>query len=218
MFDLEQSVATWRGQMRAAGIKDPVILDELENHLREDVALNTKADMDEVGAFHAAVAAMGQAQALREEFRKVRKYSGIIREILLILGWLAAGTVQWLGSALLMVVLDIAWNIANSFASSPNFDWPPLVKVMLCILASGVSSWFLARASRGMASSIVSALVCLALWACAVSAIRDRWLGEPLWFSLSFMVLFLLPGFFWIWWKIRHMNQHRAGTNPASST
>ena len=37
MFDLEQSIAEWRRQMLAAGIKTPVPLEELEIHLREDI-------------------------------------------------------------------------------------------------------------------------------------------------------------------------------------
>jgi hypothetical protein len=37
MFDLEQSIATWRRQMLDAGIKAPVPLEELESHLRDDI-------------------------------------------------------------------------------------------------------------------------------------------------------------------------------------
>ena len=37
MFDLEQSIADWRRQMLAAGIKTPVPLEELESHLREEI-------------------------------------------------------------------------------------------------------------------------------------------------------------------------------------
>jgi hypothetical protein len=36
MFNLEQAIADWRQQMLAAGIKTPVPLEELENHLREE--------------------------------------------------------------------------------------------------------------------------------------------------------------------------------------
>lgn len=37
MFNLEQSIADWRRQMLATGIKTPAPLDELESHLREDI-------------------------------------------------------------------------------------------------------------------------------------------------------------------------------------
>jgi hypothetical protein len=36
MFNLEQSIAEWRQQMLAAGIKTPATLNELESHLREE--------------------------------------------------------------------------------------------------------------------------------------------------------------------------------------
>ena len=38
MPDLEQRIAIWRSQMIDAGIKTPVPLDELEAHLREEIA------------------------------------------------------------------------------------------------------------------------------------------------------------------------------------
>jgi len=37
MFDLEQAIIAWRQQMLAAGIKSPVPLEELENHLRDEI-------------------------------------------------------------------------------------------------------------------------------------------------------------------------------------
>ncbi len=37
MFDLEESIADWRKQMLAAGIKSPVPPEELEIHLREEI-------------------------------------------------------------------------------------------------------------------------------------------------------------------------------------
>ena len=37
MFNLDQSIAAWRQQMVAGGIKSPRVLDELESHLRDDV-------------------------------------------------------------------------------------------------------------------------------------------------------------------------------------
>ena len=37
MFDIEKSIADWRRQMLAAGIKTPAPLDELESHLRDEI-------------------------------------------------------------------------------------------------------------------------------------------------------------------------------------
>jgi hypothetical protein len=37
MFDLDQAISNWRTHMLVAGIKTPMPLDELENHLREEI-------------------------------------------------------------------------------------------------------------------------------------------------------------------------------------
>jgi len=70
MFNLEQSIADWRRQMIAAGIQTPVPLDELESHLREDIAQQMKSGSDEQKAFALAVAKMGPAFTLKREFKR----------------------------------------------------------------------------------------------------------------------------------------------------
>ena len=71
MFDLEQSIAEWRRQMLAAGIKSPVPLEELECHLREDVERRVQSGGNLRAAFEAAVRQMGQPDELKFEFGKV---------------------------------------------------------------------------------------------------------------------------------------------------
>ena len=70
MFDLEQSISDWRRRMLAAGIKAPMPLDELESHLREDIEQQMKAGLAAQQAFHAATEKIGQANALKTEFKK----------------------------------------------------------------------------------------------------------------------------------------------------
>ena len=72
MFDLEESIAEWRRQMLAARIKSPVILDELELHLREGIERLMDSGLDEPAAFTTAVKNLGPAQSLRDEFKKVK--------------------------------------------------------------------------------------------------------------------------------------------------
>ena len=71
MVDLEQAIADWRQQMLAAGIKTPVPLEELENHLREEIERQTGAGLSEMETFKASVRKIGLAQAVQGEFRKV---------------------------------------------------------------------------------------------------------------------------------------------------
>ena len=47
MPDLEKSIAEWRRQMLAAGIKTPVPLEELEIHLREEIEQQMKSGIGE---------------------------------------------------------------------------------------------------------------------------------------------------------------------------
>lgn len=86
MFNLEQSISEWRGQMLSAGVKNPDIVDELESHLREDWARRVQSGESEEQAFEGAVQGVGQASLLKHEFAKLsgkkwawlRKLKGIM--------------------------------------------------------------------------------------------------------------------------------------------
>ena len=71
MFNLEQSIADWRRQMLAAGIKMPVPLEELESHLREDIAQQMQSGLSARQAFGIAMKKIGRALELKREFKKV---------------------------------------------------------------------------------------------------------------------------------------------------
>jgi hypothetical protein len=73
MFDLEKQIAAWRAEMLRAGIKNPATLDELENHLREDVERQTRTGMNTQPAFETAILRIGHAAALKGEFAKAAK-------------------------------------------------------------------------------------------------------------------------------------------------
>ena len=70
MFDLEQSIADWRKQMLAAGIKTPVPLEELEIHLREEIERQMKLGLNEQKAFEVSVQQIGQPKIIDSEFKK----------------------------------------------------------------------------------------------------------------------------------------------------
>jgi hypothetical protein len=71
MFDLEKSIVEWRRQMMAAGIKTPVPLEELEIHLREDIAQQMQSGLSAQPAFGIAVGKIGRAPELKGEFKKI---------------------------------------------------------------------------------------------------------------------------------------------------
>ena len=75
MFNLEQSIAEWRRQMLAAGIKTPVPLEELEIHLREEIEQQMKSGLSGQEAFEISIRQIGQPKRLNNEFEKSeRKY------------------------------------------------------------------------------------------------------------------------------------------------
>lgn len=83
MFDLEAAIAAWR---RHLGNVPGEALDELEGHLREAIDDHARAGLSPERAFDAAVAAIGQAGPLKEEFAKVSRGSALKHVILSLAG------------------------------------------------------------------------------------------------------------------------------------
>ena len=80
MFDLEKAIADWRQQIVAGGVATPEVLNELESHLREDVAQQIHAGLAPQAAFEAAVGRLGKADALANEFMKAAASGNEVRE------------------------------------------------------------------------------------------------------------------------------------------
>jgi hypothetical protein len=74
MFSLEQSIAEWRKQMLAAGIKT-LVLEELEGHLREEFELQSLAGLNAPFAFDVAAKQIGRAPLIKTEFAKIERNS-----------------------------------------------------------------------------------------------------------------------------------------------
>jgi len=78
MFDPEKAITEWRQQMVAAGLQKREALDELESHLREDIQQQIQAGLTTQRAFENAVERIGGPQALKGEFAKVSRRTGIL--------------------------------------------------------------------------------------------------------------------------------------------
>jgi uncharacterized membrane protein YeaQ/YmgE (transglycosylase-associated protein family) len=85
MFDLDQSIAEWRRQMLAAGVKTPATLEELEGHLREDVEEQIRSGVGTRPAFEITVLRIGQPNMLQNEFRKNERAT-MTRNLTILLG------------------------------------------------------------------------------------------------------------------------------------
>ena len=71
MFDLETAITNWRRQTESQWTSDKSALDELEDHLREEIATLTRAGRTEQDAWTVAVAKLGDPVAIRREFAKI---------------------------------------------------------------------------------------------------------------------------------------------------
>jgi hypothetical protein len=69
MFNLDKAIDDWRKQMLGAGMQS-LAVDELESHLREGIASQTKSRLNAQQAFEAAVREIGKADMLNQEFKK----------------------------------------------------------------------------------------------------------------------------------------------------
>lgn len=129
MFNLEQSIDEWRRQMQAGGIKSPLLLDELEGHLREEIEQLAGSGLPLGGAFGTAVQQIGQAQIIETEFTKIERNS--MKLTLILLGIFAV----LFGMA--MVLPAMAW-YRDHHAMPANHLAPLLIG--LFIVASGLGT------------------------------------------------------------------------------
>lgn len=210
MSNLDQAISEWRRQMLAAGIKNPVPLEELEIHLREEIERHTEAGLNESQAFQAAVEKIGQARLLQKEFKKVGKNHKIMRAILLVIGWLAAGYALTGASA----GLHLGWDFMGFHPK-----WDQGIVDVLVILVAVVGIWFLAKARCGNATCVVSLLVCVWLarlafeWYPPEKPFVILWAStkpSPFWFRGGLTVLLCAPSIFWVGWTWRHLTQKRS--------
>src|SRR4051794_12071260 len=74
MPDLESQIASWRSDMRASGIKSSETLDELEDHLRDDIERRMKLGAESQRAFEMGAESIGKPRSLRSEFQKLKLF------------------------------------------------------------------------------------------------------------------------------------------------
>jgi len=108
MHNLERSITEWRKTMMAAPAVSHETLDELENHLRENVEQLVRSGITEREAFLHAVKQLGGAPAIASEFRKLDQST-----------WLPVKLVM--GFGLMLAVAMMIFVIAQLDAGRMNF-------------------------------------------------------------------------------------------------
>jgi hypothetical protein len=139
MFDLEKSIAEWRKQMLAAGIKTPVPLEELECHLRDDVEQQIQSGLNAQQAFENSVRRIGQADKLKSEFKKTCGANGNV--------WLWIGPLPLVGTLILNLAGLFVFHRSSSVFFSDQWwsDWFPNYVVWISFtgiaIAVGFANW-----------------------------------------------------------------------------
>ena len=196
MFNLEQSIAGWRPQMLAAGIKTPVPLEELEIHLREEIERQVKTGLNEKEAFKTAAQKIGQARILKTEFKKA-SVPAEIRFVQLV--GIACSTIAALFSLWFFLVLltiheaNLAERVLGSAAAAsivlswqyghkflPAISNQPIrmtVETACCLASLGGMMMFIKFIPRFLGQIPVGQMLVSILWAWTVIAI----LGAMVW-------------------------------------
>jgi len=142
---------------------------------------------------------------------QVEKDSKILPVITLVLGWPAAVC------TLLYAIITLAFNW-NFFSFSPQLN-PAFFAEMTGALAANIAIWFLARASRDMASRAISMLLCVILVEFALAWLREDqhatgFFGGsrevPIWYQGIRTLWLCAPSLLWIGWTMRHLTRRRA--------
>lgn len=157
MFNLESAISDWRAEMLAAGIKAPVPLDELESHLREDIAQQVKSGLNEQEACAVSARRIGPARALRQEFLKTNDTNkGVVmtRIIATITGLF--GMAFGLG-----LILPALAKHNHHHGSWDGVLWPLLLGSAILAVGAGVAFYCIRtrREARGRAVIAVALLI-----------------------------------------------------------
>ena len=117
--------------MLAAGIKTPAPLEELENHLREEIERRMQSGLDPQQAFEIAGQQIGQARAVKDEFNKIER-KNMKRSVLIASGMFAV----FFGPGMILPALakhrDLGiWNY--------NIVWPIAVGAAVTLIGVGIA-------------------------------------------------------------------------------
>jgi hypothetical protein len=153
MFDLEQSIADWRRQMLAAGIRTPVPLEELEMHLREDVERQARSGLCEQQAFEISSARIGEAALIKKEFQKIgMTRRNMMRTIAMLMALF--GTV--LGGGMVLPALG-QWRDRTVLHLGPLLAGSTLVIIAGCAVIYGVRANRRARGRKLISIFMIAA-------------------------------------------------------------
>jgi hypothetical protein len=135
MFNLESEIKAWRRQIQSFCHGDRHALDELEDHLREEISTLTREGRSEQDAWTLALAKLGDPATLRREFAKIDRLPMLDR---------FAFTVMLGVAVALIVALPIAL-----YVRAPRFLNQPVLTMHIVTITLGYSAGLFAAAFAG---------------------------------------------------------------------
>lgn len=155
MFNLEQTITNWRQQMRAAGIRSPQVLEELEGHLREEIEQQIKSGLDARTALERAAQEIGGPNRIQNEFQKIGSTARMLEWFMIIIcaaflgliTFLCATTVvrcftsagdRAMASVAMASTMGVAfaWRYTVAFLPMIASTWKRMVAGLACIVFS----------------------------------------------------------------------------------
>ena len=95
MFDMNEQIKVWRSELSHKQTLEKSDIDELENHLREEIERLTASELTQEEAFLVAAHRLGHSESLSEEFAKVNTSilwrKRLFRAGAVVLAWIILG-------------------------------------------------------------------------------------------------------------------------------
>jgi len=128
MFDLEAALKAWRNNLSAKGLANGSTLDELESHLRDEVEAQVLTGLSTEAAFRLAIARLGEAPVLQQEFSKLSTDKAPALATILRIACLVAAPVMF---------LEGAWSLWQA-SLNPSLLIPGLIA--LCMVTAYIAA------------------------------------------------------------------------------
>ena len=162
---LEEQIAQWRGYVRRRRAIQGRDVDELEGHLRDEVAGMTSAGLADDEAFLVAVKRLGNLDALSREF--AREHSDRLWKQLVVGGVDTAGSSRASSRTEIYIVLALALGAAIAIKVPTLFG--------LSINDNGSQLFY----ARNLSLFVLPFLTAYFVWKRGISATRAAWLIVP---------------------------------------
>lgn len=109
MFDLSEQINKWRSNLAQSQTLGSSDIDELENHLREEIENLTALNLSDEEAFLIATHRLGSTESLAEEYEKINRGVKFRHRLF----WIATGVLGYFLATYLADAISIALSVSS---------------------------------------------------------------------------------------------------------